>query len=401
LCEKNIIEVTRITAKTEFLTPDYYEDFSCKIGDCRHSCCEGWTVSLPMEEYFRLLSLECPAELRSELDCALRVFSSPSKERYAELSHRYDGKCRLMAPDGKCTLHARMGEKHLPEICRLYPRSVKADGSFERACSASCEKVVEMLLYRSEPVRFIKKEAPANVSARRASASAPPSGYEEDLKQRMFFISLMQDRRFSIPARLFRTAKAMMFTENAVKNGGVFDEKPTLQHIDEAKPEFSAKYISDHLALGLASMRRLTESFEEDGRSIREYAKCIIEYFGDDEKTYSKYISANNGFASHYPSWAEGFENLLVNHMFLTEFPFSGADRNFENAYLSLCAVYVLMRFLSVGTTAIHADKDELTDVIAAAFRYIEHTDFHTRASKIMKYDGFANAESIAVIVNL
>ena len=36
----------------EYLIPDYFPEFKCKIGGCRTPCCEGWAVSISMDDYF-------------------------------------------------------------------------------------------------------------------------------------------------------------------------------------------------------------------------------------------------------------------------------------------------------------------------------------------------------------
>ena len=53
-----------------FLVPDIYPSFRCKGGSCRSTCCKGWGISVRMEEYFRLLGMDCPPEIRRRLDCA-------------------------------------------------------------------------------------------------------------------------------------------------------------------------------------------------------------------------------------------------------------------------------------------------------------------------------------------
>ena len=51
-----------------FLVPDIYPSFRCKGGSCRSTCCKGWGISVRMEEYFRLLGMDCPPEIRRRLD---------------------------------------------------------------------------------------------------------------------------------------------------------------------------------------------------------------------------------------------------------------------------------------------------------------------------------------------
>ena len=129
---------------------DYYDKFKCKCGDCRSVCCGGWGITVSDEEYFRLIGLDCPAELRYILDCALAVVDDPCPERYAMMKPSYTGKCRLINEEGLCSLQIACGEEVLPAVCRMYPRSLTENHA---GCSASCERVVEMLM-RAEPLSF-------------------------------------------------------------------------------------------------------------------------------------------------------------------------------------------------------------------------------------------------------
>ena len=138
----------------EYLAPDYYPSFACKMGACRSCCCDGWNVSLSMQDYFRLLGVECKKQLRDRLDVALRPALNPTPEHYAEIEHRFNGDCPLRMADGRCAIHAQLGEMQLPVICRLYPRALRGEGDLECSCACSCERVVEMLLHRQAPMTF-------------------------------------------------------------------------------------------------------------------------------------------------------------------------------------------------------------------------------------------------------
>lgn len=76
-----------------FLVPDYFPRFACKVGSCRAACCQGWPVSVSMQNYFRLLGLDCRPELRRQLDCGLRPVDRPDADEYARFTPRYDGDC--------------------------------------------------------------------------------------------------------------------------------------------------------------------------------------------------------------------------------------------------------------------------------------------------------------------
>ena len=55
----------------DYLAPDYYRAFRCKIAQCRAPCCDGWPVTFSMSDYFRLLGVACSPGLKRRLDSAL------------------------------------------------------------------------------------------------------------------------------------------------------------------------------------------------------------------------------------------------------------------------------------------------------------------------------------------
>ena len=64
----------------EYLVPDYFTDFECKIGACRHVCCNGWPISISMKDYFRLIGMQCNDDLRHRIDVSLHICENPSEE---------------------------------------------------------------------------------------------------------------------------------------------------------------------------------------------------------------------------------------------------------------------------------------------------------------------------------
>ena len=128
------------------LVADIYDAFACKCGDCRTSCCEGWRVSISENEYFRLVGMDCPAALRERLDGSLHVYENAEPARYAELGKDWKGRCRMHGTDGLCELQKACGAAALPEICRMYPRSVAGGDAARLPCALSCERVTEAAL---------------------------------------------------------------------------------------------------------------------------------------------------------------------------------------------------------------------------------------------------------------
>lgn len=109
-----------------------------------------------MDEYFRLLGLDCSPGLRARLDGAFHAADAPSPERYAQISHNWLGDCPMQREDGLCALQCECGETALPAVCRRYPRGARGLFDRECACSNSCEAVLEMFWDREAPLGFVE-----------------------------------------------------------------------------------------------------------------------------------------------------------------------------------------------------------------------------------------------------
>ena len=369
----------------EFLIPDYVPDFACKLGACRSACCEGWPISFTMDDYFRLLGVPCSPELRRRLDGSMQLALHPTPQEYAQITPRYDGQCPMRMEDGRCLLHAELGEGALSAVCRLYPRGVREEnGAYECSCANSCEAVPELLLSREAPLTFIRRELPIE------PPPAPPREFffetaDRPLAIRLFLIARMQDRRYPLPRRLLVLGEALRALDDALTaHDGARIAR--LLAGDAPLPAPEAPEPGDaQLAFGLRIAARMLTLMDERSASIRDYGEQALAYFSPDEGALARYADAAARFAALIPGWATWFEHLLVNHMFFVQFPYQDRPVSLRDEFIALCAVYVLLRFLCVGWTAEHPAQSAAVDVAAAAFRLIDHTEFDRYAAPILK----------------
>ena len=367
----------------QYLVPDYYPHFRCKQGACRTPCCEGWPISFSMQDYFRLLSVPCSAELRRKLDGAMHLCDHPTPEHYAQISPRWDGQCPLHRPDGLCQMHAELGEEMLSAVCRMYPRGVRTGENKEASCANSCEAVVGMLLDREAPLRFI----PCPVQ--HCLPDAPPrvhhfhtGGREQEI--RLWLIAQLQRREYPLPRRMLLLGEALMAIDQALtaRDDARVDALLTGReplHVPEA-----IEAGHDQLLAGLDAAEQMLAIIDRRSRSVHDYGEAALAYFGQGEDAFARYATATRGFASLIPGWESWFEHLLINHMFFAQFPFQDRPVPLKDEYLALCAVYALMRFLALGWTAEHPSREAAVDVLAAAFRLVDHTDFNRLAAPIL-----------------
>ncbi|MEA4824119.1 MAG: flagellin lysine-N-methylase [Clostridiaceae bacterium] len=343
--------------------PAYYERFVCKCGECRSVCCGGWGITLSRNEYYRLLGLTCPAELRRRLDCAVQVKASPTPESYASMAPGFDGRCRLIDDEGYCSLQRACGEDVLPSVCRLYPRSIKRGTMAELCCSGSCENTVELLMHEPCPLRMVTKEKPyAGTLPESIAADTQRAAIREQC------IAVMQGSGKTIPERIDAIgallcgssarmpAERRTFLQTAYRMVTVFDD------------------VSPNIAdYGGEALRLL--ALPEDGA-----AEAVT------DETVALYDAAQHRLYEVLPGCDGYYENLLVNHMFYEQFPYVGAGTSPRDAYVGLCAGYILLRFLTVCRMGRpDAGANDFADAAAAAFRYIEHSDFYRNACVVMR----------------
>lgn len=370
-----------------YLVPDYFPGFSCKMGACRAACCVGWPISFTMKDYFRLLGIDCSPDLRRKLDVAMKMVDHPTEEQYAQISPRYDGQCPMRMEDGRCAMQAELGNEALAAVCSLYPRGLRTEGDYECSCANSCEAVLEMLLHRG-PIRFL----PHSITCDLPPAAQRGNHFETVGRAqsiRLWLISLMQDQRYPLAQRLLLLGEGLHAMDEALS---AKDEARVVRLLDRQEGLPAPSPVtpgSDQLHCGLEVAGRLLEMIDEQSVSIRDYGQAALAYFLSGSDPFLQYQQAEAHFSRLIPDWPQWFENMLVNHMFFTQFPFQDRPVDLKDEYIALCVVYALLRFLCIGWTADKEDPSAAVDVAAAAFRLIDHTEFDRYAAPMLKRLGY------------
>ena len=384
----------------EFLVPDYFPAFSCKMGACRHACCEGWPVSFSRQDYFDLLGVDCSAHLREKLDCAMHLADYPTPEEYAQITPRFDGECPMRLDDGRCALQAELGADALAAVCRLYPRGVRRIGGYECSCANSCEAVPELLLNRAEPITFQKYTLTLDVPPE-PEQHEPPELTQRRQAIRLWFIAQLQNRDYSLPQRFQLLHEAVATMEQALSHQD-WARVDALTAGQERLAEPDVLESSHEMVRsGLKKLKPVLEYIVENSESIRAYGETIFHYFGNDETAVQRYLQARQHFGEILPQWETWFEHLLVNHMFFTQFPFQDPPLPLEEGFLALCGVYALLRFLCIGWTAERGTAQDIVDVTAAAFRLVDHTDFGRYAANLLHQARCSDTEHLRQLLCL
>lgn len=383
-----------------YLVPDYYPAFSCKMGACRRPCCEGWPISVTMKDYFKLLSVDCSPELRRKLDCGLHLSLHPTEDAYAQILPRYDGVCPLHMEDGRCALHAECGEGMLAAVCRLYPRGVRNGMHRECSCANSCEAVLELLLSRDEPLTF------TTVTRDFGLPDAPPRQHlfhtgDREQEIRLWLISMLQLREYPLPQRMLLLGQALHAMDDAL----AAKDDAQVDALLSGKTAIPAPALPvpshEKLLTGLATMEKILDALDRSSVSIRQYGEEALAYFHSGGDPFVKYEAATARLSAILPQWETWLEHLLVNHMFFVQFPFQDRPVPLKDEYLSLVAVYTLLRCLLVGCLAEKGDTVHAVDVAAAAFRLVDHTTFDLYAAPLLRELGCDDWAHIRLLLSL
>ena len=346
-------EVRAVPEGELWLEADYFDEFRCKGGACRGSCCEGWEIAMSMKDYFKLIGMDCSPEMHHRLECAFRTPEEPSPERYRLISPNWMGMCPMHGGDGLCMLQRECGAEALPEICRVYPRSLKeVAGRRKACCSNSCEAVVELLM-RREPVGF----RTAALSAAPECVTSPEWNVARICRA---CIERLQDREVPLNRRVAAVCGLLGGATPAVDPGRAEE--------------------------GLRALMGALSEMQGVFGSLRHFGERALERYGaDGARAIRNYREDAAAMEARFPDWEAWFENMLVNHFFYEDVPCVDARLKPEDACAGICAVYAAMRVVSAAYTAAAPAREDLADALAGIFRMIEHSAFYYNARVLIQ----------------
>lgn len=327
---------------------DYMKEFACKCGLCRTSCCDSWNIALTEDEYHRLNNANCSDELFHKIQSAICVIDDPTPDRYCVFTRNFLGMCPMHNEEGLCALQLELGAEALPEVCRVYPRSMHRKGDRLRAvCSAGCEAVVEILFERDH-LDIIPTEDDLPVTL----IQPCEPGFHDRMET---IISVMRDRSISIKERVERVCTII---------------DPSFKPIQEP-------------SAALRETLRVIDVLKTYSPTLSDLADRI----GDRYEDISLFLEDRSKFDTESVIGERWIENLLINHLIYTDFPEVDERIHIEDSVSGLCLVYALVRLFCIFDY--QHSKEDMIDSIAAVFRYTEHSALYYNAKVAVKQAEF------------
>ena len=133
------------------VVPDYYADFACIAGACRHTCCVGWEIDIDPDSLRRYRAM--PGEMGDRLRSYIDIEETPHFRLTA------DERCPLLSTNGLCDLITAAGQDALCQICADHPRfrNILSDRE-ETGLGLCCEAAASLILKKKQPVRLLISE---------------------------------------------------------------------------------------------------------------------------------------------------------------------------------------------------------------------------------------------------
>lgn len=165
------------------IRPDYYDDFKCIAGACRHNCCIGWEIDIDDESLRNYQHAAGALGDKLQMQIAL--------EPCAHFVLSAGERCPFLNEDNLCELILQGGEGMLCQICRDHPRFYnEVDGITEKGLGLCCEAAAKLILTKQEPMCLLSDDG-----------TLPQSGF---FKERERLFSLLQDRERPLSERVAR-----------------------------------------------------------------------------------------------------------------------------------------------------------------------------------------------------
>ncbi len=135
----------------KLVAPDYYLQFKCIAGQCRHSCCIGWEIDI--DDDSRAFYETVEGDFGRELAANIEDGESPHF-RLGE-----NERCPFLDERNLCRIITTLGENALCGICADHPRFRSFfDSRTEIGLGLCCEAAASLILNQSRPATLITLE---------------------------------------------------------------------------------------------------------------------------------------------------------------------------------------------------------------------------------------------------
>lgn len=371
----------------DWIKPNIYDQFQCKGGTCRRTCCAGWRITVSKSEYQDLKK-----KLNREEAGTLQRLPEHirSTRMYGEFILDQKG-CRLQTEEGLCGLQLSMGADALPDVCTYFPRhGARCDAELQVSLSPACEAVLELLLEQEGPLQFIRQQAPvAPIPQRSFSGAHGETKWKEHLQLQEFCLLLLQAEESSMDQRMALLGIGLHQIDMLYQKGerrkaaGYMDQYLTmLSETEDPEALLPSEHLSPVFLLGnfVASTtfdfsRRYPKVISQVERELQVTVHTNQETgkpsFSYSPEAYEQKRELFRRFTARHPYF---LENLMV-MLFVMKGWASLPDESHSiwNQYMYACWVYSNLKFTLTACMKENSSDNDLVDIGAVLLRSWVH----------------------------
>ena len=203
--------------------PDYYKEFQCIGGSCKHNCCIGWEIDVDPETFafYRSVSGEFGTRLNSNI----------SREDPPHFILGEQERCPFLNKENLCDIILTLGEEHICDICSDHPRfRNELPGRIETGLGLCCEEAARLILSRQAPTAL--------------EFSGSDDTEDEIIALRDQVIELLQDRSIPVSERV---TNMLRLCNSGLPDKSIKDWAElllSLERLDEAWTDILIKLIN-------------------------------------------------------------------------------------------------------------------------------------------------------------
>jgi len=388
-----------VSMKQKIRCPEYFADFACIGADCEDSCCNQWQIYLDRATFENYTRIKDP-ELRRRIDEFVEPNPKDQTEaRFGRINLTDDRKCPFLTTECLCILQKQLGVDSLSQTCLTYPRVFNSfAGMLEGSAEISCPEVARRALLNPGGIRFVEREleldsrfALNNTIKLEEPGDYPLAQYYQPLQD--FSISLMQDRRLSLPDRLTVLGMFSSKMQSAIDEGNPIGTPAIIAEFDELRCFDGIAGNLSQIPVNTTRQLQLLKSIVDEklrrGTGIATFRDCHEQMlagigFDRDDQALVRFTAGYHNI--YFPFMAKKeylLENYCVNYLFRTQFPLFDKDwSQIFKAFVHLTLNYALIKFYLIG---IGLDLGELNDAAIVKLVYsfgkaIEHDNGFIRA---------------------
>ena len=399
-----------MSEKYSILKPDIFDEFTCKCGECRYTCCGDWRIDFSNEEYEKIIRKR---KFGKDVESYFKDKENSKNEKTINLDK--NGKCPFLDEQGLCGIQKKYGFDYLSETCKFYPRLLsKFKNIFEASLSTGCEKVLELLFEKKEGISLIEENIPVNkvynygkllcnFTEENDIMQRPILKYWFDIK--VLGLGVLMERSYTIEERLLLLGIAMKRIDELEKNDRVIEipdyVNSFLENINggslkEDLNSFSKneglKVATAAFNIGILFYKKEKESIIIDeifrNLGIAKFEPEIIntkDKYGNESTYYDfktdikynneAYIKCANNYDKYMSDKLYFFENYMVLNYIALQTPFKPAGNSIFENYKGFIMIFIILKFCIVGYMNDKKSFDEIVNLIAVVSRNLSHND--------------------------